>query len=102
MDLADDPNPTFKLTMGRDKAYLTHADKLVVNVTARQAKATGHTHQMVLAKVLEELTLLVEEINIQPGVPILKPTAIDIRNSVLAKLAKAKADAEAKAEADEI
>lgn len=89
MDLADDPNPTFKLTMGRDKAYLTHADKLLVNVTARQAKATGHTHQMVLAKVLEELTLLVEEmINIQPGVPILKQTAIDIRNSVLAKLAK--------------
>jgi hypothetical protein len=89
MDLADDPNPTFKLTMGRDKAYLTHADKLLVNVTARQAKATGHTHQMVLVKVLEELTLLVEEmVNIQPGVPILKQTAIDIRNSVLAKLAK--------------
>ena len=89
MDLADDPNPTFKLTMGRDKAYLTHADKLLVNVTARQAKATGHTHQMVLVKALEELTLLVEEmVNIQPGVPILKQTAIDIRNSVLAKLAK--------------
>jgi hypothetical protein len=27
-------------------------------------------------------------VNIQPGVPILKQTAIDIRNSVLAKLAK--------------
>ena len=89
MDLAGDTNPSFKLVMGTEKAYLTHANKLLVNVTAGQAKGTGQTHQMVLVHVLEELCLHVEEaINIQPGVPILKPTAVSIRDRVLAKLAK--------------
>ena len=87
MELAGAPNTSFKLVMGSPKvAYLLQNQKLVVQVSAVQAAKVGQTHQTVLARVLEELCLITEiAVDEHPGIPILKPTAVEIRDKLLAQ-----------------